>query len=109
MTEVDIDARLQALTDLLENMKALLAWEQLKNEEARPGQPPGFTVQENIDADLKRLYSTFQMQALELRSLIDDQYRFILPEAQRQEYRRRFQHKDSELKRLSLPIRFINS
>ena len=109
MTEVDIDNRLTGLGETLEKIKALLAWEQLKQDEARLGDPPAFIQQESIHTDLRHLYSVFLMQATEMRSLLDDQCRFILSAEQRGEYRRHFEQLDSDLKRLDLPARFINS
>ena len=107
MTEADIDDRLEAMAELLEKVKALLAWDQLKKEEQRPDCPT--YLSDPIDKDLRHFYGAFQMQALELRNLIDDRCYFIFSEDQREDHHRRFQQLDREMKKLELPVRFIKS
>jgi len=41
MAEADLEAGLKSLRKNLRQIKVLLAWEQLKQAEAKPGRPPG--------------------------------------------------------------------
>jgi hypothetical protein len=43
MGDVDLEAGLRSLQESLRQIKTLLAWQQLKQAEAKPGQPPGLT------------------------------------------------------------------
>ena len=73
MDEADLKAGLRSLRKSLRQIKALVAWEQLKQAEARPGQPPGFRITDPIETDLKNEYSFFLSVSVQMRGiLIDD-------------------------------------
>ena len=73
MVEIDLKAGLQSLRKSLKQMKALLAWEQLKQSEARPDRAPGFTLLEHsIKTELKNEYSFFLSTFLQMRSILNN-------------------------------------
>ena len=53
-------------------MKSLLAWEQLKQSETRPGQSPAFTVRDPIETDLRDEYSFFLSTSVEMHAILND-------------------------------------
>lgn len=68
MAEADLDVGLKSLRKSLRQIKALLAWEQLKQAEARPNQPPSFTLNEPMEEDLKSEYSFFLFTSVQIHS-----------------------------------------
>ncbi len=59
MTEMDLQAGLRSLRTSLRQIKSLMAWEQLKQAEAKPGEPPTFQAYDPTETDLKNEYSFF--------------------------------------------------
>ena len=73
MVEANLKEGLQSLRKSLQQMKALLAWEQLKQSEARPDHAPGFTLLEHsVKTELRNEYSFFLFTFLEMRNILDD-------------------------------------
>ena len=72
MTEPDLDAGLKSLRQSLRQMKALLAWEQLKQSEEKTNQPPSFTINNTTQEDLRNEYSFFLFTSLQLHSILTD-------------------------------------
>ena len=81
MVEADLKAGLRSLRESLRQIKALLAWEQLKQSEAQPGQPPGFQITDFTETDLENEYSFFLSTSLQIRSLLSDRSIPLLPAA----------------------------
>jgi len=48
MAEVDLEAGLRSLRRSLRQIRALLAWEELKQSEAKPDQPTAFQINDPI-------------------------------------------------------------
>jgi hypothetical protein len=71
MTEPDLKAGLRSLRNSLRQIKALLAWEQLKQSETRPGQPPSFTINDFIEADLRNEYSFFVSISMQIHNILN--------------------------------------
>ena len=71
MTEPDLKAGLRSLRKSLRQIKALLTWEQLKQSEARPGQPPSFTINDFIDTDLRNEYSFFVSISMQIHNILN--------------------------------------
>ena len=71
MSEPDLKAGLRSLRNSLRQIKTLLAWEQLKQSEARPGQPPSFTLNDFIETDLRNEYSFFVSISMQIHSILN--------------------------------------
>jgi len=108
MAEANLETALICLENTLEEIKSLLAWEQLKWEEARPGGPPGFALHENIDGDLRNLYSIFLTTSLDIRSRLNDVGVRNLSQTQQHRYKRQLLQIERQMRSLNLPERFIN-
>ena len=72
MTEPDVKAGLRNLRQSLTQMKALLAWEQLKQSEARPGEPPAFQVYDPTETDLRNEYSSFLSTSIQIHTILNE-------------------------------------
>ena len=71
MAEADLEAGLKSLRESLRQIRALLAWEQLKQSEVRPGQPPTFTLMGSTQTDLRNEYSYFLFTSLEMHNILN--------------------------------------
>ena len=107
MAQSNIQMQLTNLQDTLEELKGLLAWEELKRLEARPGEPPGFTIGDDMEQDIKNQYSRFLMTRLQLRSLLDNPDTSSLPESRMATLRQRLISMEKEFQVLNLRERFI--
>jgi hypothetical protein len=72
MTKVDLEAGLKSLRRSLRQVKDLLAWEQLKLAEAKPGQPPSFSLTDPTETELKNEYSFFLYTLVQMHSILND-------------------------------------
>ena len=107
MTEENITARLKNLEDCLEKIKTLLAWQQLKQAESRPGEPPAFILADSTEGDLKNQYSWFTAKAVELHSLLNDPSRITLSKNNCSEFKRQLLNLETQVYQLNLGQRFI--
>jgi len=69
---VDLEAGLKKLKQSLRQIKALLAWEELKRSEAMPNQPPAFTLTDSTETDLRNEYSSFLSTSVRVHSILND-------------------------------------
>jgi len=106
MEEVDLEAGLRSLRDSLQQMKALLAWKQLKQSESRPGQPPSFTIDDHVETDLRNEYSFFLSTMVKIHHLLNDGPE-NLSETEKQAIRRQLTWIDQEANRLNLHQSFL--
>ena len=72
MPQAIIQKQLNILHDTLEELKGLLAWEELKQSEARPGEPPGFVLGDTLQDDIKNQYSRFLAIRLRLHGILNN-------------------------------------
>jgi len=72
MAEADLEAGLRSLRQSLQQIKALLSWQQLKETETRPDQPPAFRITDSVEADLRNEYSFFLATSMQIRSILND-------------------------------------
>ena len=105
MTDVDLEEGLKNLRNSLQQMKALLAWEQLKQSEARPGQPPAFTIYDPTETDLKNEYSFFLSTSVQMHSILRDHSPNI-SEAKRRDINSQLIKIEQQFNSLSLHRRF---
>jgi hypothetical protein len=77
MEHVDFAADLQGLNESLRRMQALLAWHRLKEQEAKPGQPPSFQMYDPTVTDLQHEYSLFLCMHIRVRAAINQSSRTL--------------------------------
>lgn len=105
MAEIDLEAGLRSLRKSLQQIKALLAWEQLKQSEARPDQPPGFRISDSIETDLRNEYSFFLSTSMEMHSILNDGLSTV-QEADRQSIKRQLSKIEQQAYGLNLNQQF---
>ena len=71
MVEADLEAGLRSLRKSLEQIKALLAWEQLKQSETRPGHSPMLALDNSLETDLRNEYSFFLFTSVQMHSILN--------------------------------------
>jgi DNA-binding transcriptional MerR regulator len=101
MTEPNLDAGLRNLRQSLRQIKALLAWQRLQETESRPHEPPGFTITDSVETDLRNEYSFFLATALQIHSIINDTS-LTIPEAKRQNIKNQLVRIEQQLYSLNL-------
>jgi hypothetical protein len=69
MTDISIDAGIARLRQCLAKIKSLLAWRQLKSQEARPDCMYSFAIDDHVDEDLRSQCSLFIAIATELKEM----------------------------------------
>jgi len=73
MAEADLEAGLRSLRESLRQIKALLAWQELKQSELTPDHTPGFALlQDSVGTDLRNEYSFFLFTAMQMHSVLND-------------------------------------
>ena len=105
MEELDLDKVLRNLRDSLQEMKALLAWEQLKQSEVRPGQPPAFTIYDPTETDLKNEYSFFLSTLVQMHSNLKD-HSLNISETKYQDINRQLTKIEQQFNSLNLHQRY---
>jgi len=71
MEKADLQAELESPRESLRQMKALLAWEQLKQSEAKPGQPAAFHIHDPTETELRNEYSYFLSTAVKIHHALN--------------------------------------
>lgn len=105
MAEADLKAGLRSLRKSLRQIKALLAWEHLKQAEARPGQPPTFTLNDSIKTDLRNEYSFLLFTSMQMHSILNDGTARIC-KTKFQDIKQQLAKIEQQLYSLNLPQRF---
>jgi len=105
MAEPDLQAGLRSLRESLRQIRALLAWEQLKKAESRPGQAPAFTVYDPTETDLRTEYSFFLSTSVQIHHLLDDST-INISAVKREAFRLRLARIEQEMNSLDLQQRF---
>ena len=72
METIDLQAGLRSLSQSLRRMKDLLAWGQLKEHEAKPGQPPSFQIYDPTETDLRNEYSFFLSTSIQIHTILNE-------------------------------------
>ncbi|MCF7955465.1 MAG: hypothetical protein K9M75_06665 [Phycisphaerae bacterium] len=72
MTETELVAGLQTLRQILEDMKALLAWQKLRAHEARQRPSSLIRFSDTAGNDLMNKYSSFLSLAEQIHRALDD-------------------------------------
>ena len=107
MTEMQINSALQQLEKDLADLKSLLAWEELKQTEARPGEPPGFTIGDTVGEDIKNSYSSFLAHHLELKHTFCNLNNNTISLHKKQTFQRKLAELEKQFRQINLTTRFI--
>ena len=104
MQEINLEAGLRSLRESLNKIKSLLAWEQLKQAEVRPNQPPSFQIHDSVETDLRNEYSFFLFISFQMHSILKSNT--SLSETERQHIKKELAKTEQQLYGLNLPQRF---
>ena len=107
MTRETIEKYFKCLSEHIEQVRALLAWDQLKRAEVRPHVPPAFELADPTPVELRNRISSFWVQAQDLRDLIADRRRALLSPNQSYDYQQRLVKLEDQLRRLTLTETFL--
>ena len=102
-----IQKQLNILQDTLEELKGLLAWEELKRSEARPGEPPGFILGDTLQDDIKNQYSRFLAVRLNVHGILNSPEHVSLSEGDTAAVKQKLVKMEREFQSLNLFERFI--
>ena len=105
MAEADLEAGLKSLRESLRQIRALLAWEQLKQSEAHLDQPPAFQIHDSVETDLRNEYSFFLFTSVQMHTILNDST-IGIPKAKRQRTKEQLVKIEQQLYGLNLPQRF---
>ena len=105
MAEADLEAGLKSLRESLRQIRALLAWEQLKQSEALPDQPPAFQIHDSVETDLRNEYSFFLFTSVQMHTILNDST-IGIHKAKRQRTKEQLVKIEQQLYGLNLPQRF---
>lgn len=104
MEPIDLQASLRSLQDSLRRMQALLAWSQLKSQEARPGLPPSFQMYDPTATELRNEYSLFSCMHTRARAALT-RGSHAVPEGLRTDMERALAELEQQARRLALSMR----
>jgi len=104
MAEPNLEVGLRTLRRSLRQIRALLAWEQLKQSEARPGEPLAFQIDDPIETDLRNEYSFFLSTSVQIHNILNDES-VRISQAKRQHLKQELAKIERRVHGLSLPER----
>lgn len=99
---------MRSLGQSLERLRDLLAWDQLKQSEARPNQPPAFQLYDPTATDLRNEYSSFLSTAVQMHTLLNRRSRSMTP-SMRTRMKKRLAKLEQQVHQLNLdrrPLRY---
>jgi hypothetical protein len=108
MGEPDLQVGLKELKQSLQKIKALLAWEQMKQAETRPETAPSFRIRDDTEEDLRNEYSHFLSLSGQIHSILNDASRAIAG-TERQTFRKELARIERQIYGLNLSQRFWRS
>lgn len=103
--EPDLQRELRRLHESLRQIKALVAWEQLKRCEAQSDRIWAFQMYDPAGDELENEYTFFAAGLARMRSVLND-HSFHISEAMREGIRRQLAHFERQAHALDLPRRF---
>ena len=106
METTDVQASLESLSQSLRRMRDLLAWGQLKEHEAKPGQPPSFQIYDPTATDLRNEYSHFLSTSIQIHGTLRE-HSASIPAPVREDLRRRLAKLEQEAHQLNLHQRCL--
>ena len=108
MAEVDLDAGLRSLRQSLQQIRSLLAWEQLKQSEARPSRQFSFQIYDPTETDLRNEYSFFISISVQMHSILNDNT-LKLKETERHSIKMQLMKIEQQVHGLNLHQRYLKS
>ncbi|NMC73024.1 MAG: hypothetical protein GYA56_01450 [Geobacteraceae bacterium] len=87
-------------------MKDLLAWGELKQSEARPGQSPSFQIYDSTATDLRDKYSHFLSTAFQIHGILHE-HGASIPAPVREILQRKLAKLEQEARQLNLHRRCL--
>ena len=102
MNEQIIKVNLQKLQNTLNEIKTLLAWEDLKHSETIPGQPPGFTVADTTRQDIQEQYSRFLAIRMQIRGILNNTVGSSLTKSKQATFRQELTRLEDQFKSFNL-------
>ncbi len=102
MNEQIIKANLQKLQNTLNEIKTLLAWEDLKRSEAIPGQPPGFIVADTTQQDIQEQYSRFLAIRMQIHGILNNAVGFSLTKSKQATFMQELARLEDQFKSFNL-------
>ena len=105
MEKADLRAGLRSLRESLRQIESLLAWEQLKQSEKKPGQPPAFEIYDPTETDLRNEFSFFMASLADMHDSLDTDQEGVSDRI-RQSCKRRLLKLEQDVHALGLHKRF---
>lgn len=106
MERIDLNAGFRRLNASLGRMRDLMAWDRLKEHEARPHEPPSFQIYDPTATDLRNEYSHFLFTAVELHDALRG-HGASIPESMRRTLQRKLAKLEQEARQLDLHQRCL--
>jgi uncharacterized protein YceH (UPF0502 family) len=106
METIDLQAGLRSLNASLRRMRDLLAWGQLKQQEARRGEPPSFQIYDPTATDLRNEYSHFLSTSIQIHGALHE-HRAAVPAPVHETLQRRLAELEQEAHQLNLHQRCL--
>ena len=103
MTDTEIVSALKQLEKTLGELKTHIAWQKLKQAEARPGEPPGFNIGDTVEDDMRHCCSAFLAQQLELRHKLWNADGKDISQRKKADYQRQLANLQSQFRQLDIP------
>jgi len=108
MADVDLEAGLRSLRQSLRQIRSLLAWEQLKQSEARPNWQFSFQIYDPIETDLRNEYSFFLSISVQMHSILNDSS-LNIKEPELHSIKEKLMKIEQQVQGLNLHQRFLKS
>ena len=108
MAEVDLEAGLRSLRHSLQQIRSLLAWEQLKQSEVRPSRQFSFQIYDPTETDLRNEYSFFISISVQMHSILNDSS-LNIKEAERHSIKMQLMKIEQQVHGLNLHQRSLKS
>ena len=111
MEKVNVEAVIRGLSQSVRQIKALLAWQDLKETERKPGQPPSFRIDSHVEEDLRNEYSFFVKMALDLAEFLEQTRpgTRTVDEGQRRRWKERLSRLEEEVRKMGVGERLIRA
>ena len=102
----NIPAALRQLATTLDKLKELNEWTKLARQEARPGVPPSFQLNNHLTEDIRLHYAVFVATVMDIQDVLNNPALGI-PATDQNRWRRRLQKFQKQIQELDLMQSFI--
>ncbi len=101
MEKADLEEGLSSLRKSLEQIKALLAWDELRSAESEPDPSLTFPMADSVETDLQNKYSFFVATSMQIRGLLNGGS-YAIPQDERERLGRQLAKIEQQLCRIDL-------